>query len=49
MIAEIKGKVKWKSSKKSIATVKNGKIKEETINQAVKRILAWKYAYKVIE
>ena len=28
--------------------VKQGKIKEEQINQAVKRILAWKHAYQII-
>lgn len=28
--------------------VKNGTIKEETIDMAVKRIIAWKYAYKII-
>ncbi len=28
--------------------VKQGRIKEEQINQAVKRILAWKYAYQII-
>ena len=28
--------------------VKNGIIKEETIDMAVKRIIAWKYAYKII-
>lgn len=29
--------------------VKSGIIKEETIDKAVKRILAWKYAYKIIK
>lgn len=38
-----------KQKQEVVEAVKNGKIKEETINQAVKRILAWKYAYKVIE
>ena len=27
--------------------VKNGTIKEETINKAVMRIIAWKYAYQL--
>ena len=31
-----------------INAVKNGKIQENIINKAVKRILAWKYAYKII-
>lgn len=29
--------------------IKQGKISEEQINQAVKRILAWKYMYKIID
>lgn len=31
-----------------IEAVKNGKISEDMINKAVKRILAWKYEYKII-
>ncbi len=30
-----------------LTSVKNGTIKEETINMAVKRIIAWKYAYNL--
>ena len=32
-----------------IRAVKKGKIKKKTIDTAVKRILAWKYAYKIIK
>lgn len=32
-----------------LKAVKEGKISENLINKAVKRILAWKYAYKIIE
>ena len=31
-----------------LSAVKQGKISEEIINKAVKRILAWKYMYKII-
>lgn len=34
--------------KEVVTAVKNGKISEETINIAVKRILAWKYTYGII-
>lgn len=32
-----------------LKAVKEGRISENLINKAVKRILAWKYAYKIIE
>lgn len=32
-----------------LKAVEEGKISENLINKAVKRILAWKYAYKIIE
>jgi len=32
-----------------INAIESGKISEDTINQAVRRILALKYAYKIIE
>ena len=40
----------FKNEKEEILNaINNGKISEEQINQAVKRILAWKYMYKVIK
>ena len=37
-----------KQKQEVVTAVKNGKISESIINTAVKRILAWKYAYKII-
>ena len=37
-----------KQKQEVVTAVKNGKISESVINTAVKRILAWKYAYKII-
>lgn len=40
----------FKEQKQEILkAIQQGKISEEQINQAVKRILAWKYMYKIIE
>lgn len=40
----------FKAQKAEVLTaVKNGKITEDILNTAVRRILAWKYAYKIID
>ncbi len=38
-----------KQKQEVITAVNSGKISKEVIDKAVKRILAWKYAYKIIE
>ncbi len=38
-----------KQKQEVVTAVNNGKISQDTIDIAVRRILAWKYAYKIIE